>query len=186
MKTLKLKILDINDYDSWKKSMENQLAPQNQWDRSHRKEEISKRSFKKLLKSQAEARKTEKNYSYAIFYKNEFCGYVMAMDVVRGITHSAFLGYTLLNQYWGKGIATIAIKKFFEVAFTKLCLHRLQAGIEPNNKRSLAVVKKLKMRREGVSKRVVYLRGEWQDLVQFSITSEEVGIKWKGIGKKDY
>lgn len=186
MKSIKLKILDKNDYDSWKKSQLNQLEPQNKWDRSHRKEEISKTAFNKLIQSQEKARKIEKNYTYAIFYKGEFCGYIMAMDIVRGITHSAYLGYTLLNQFWGKGIAPLAIEKFFKVAFKDLGLHRLQAGIEPHNKRSLAVAKKLKMRREGISKRVVYLRGEWQDLVQFAITSEEVGIKWKGKSKKNY
>jgi ribosomal-protein-alanine N-acetyltransferase len=186
MKSIKLKILDINDYDSWKKSLDNQLDPQNKWDRSHRKEETSKTAFKKLLKAQATARQLEKNYTYAIFFKGEFCGYVMAMDIVRGITHSAYLGYTLHNQFWGKGIAVVAIEKFFKIAFKDLGLHRLQAGIEPKNKRSLVVAKKLKMRKEGLSKNIINLRGEWQDLVQFAITSEEVGIKWKGTSNKLY
>ncbi len=186
MKSIKLKILDIDDYLSWKKSLTNQGNPKNQWDRSHRKEATTKAAFKKLLKAQKAARKIEKNYTYAVFYNNEFCGYIMAMDVVRGVTHSAYLGYTILNQYWGKGIAPTAIKKFFKIAFSELNLHRLQAGIEPNNKRSLTVAKKLKMRREGLSKKIVYLRGEWQDLVQFAITSEEVGIKWKGNSSKNY
>jgi ribosomal-protein-alanine N-acetyltransferase len=92
----------------------------------------------------------------------------------------------LFIYLWGKGIAPLAIEKFFKVAFKDLGLHRLQAGIEPHNKRSLSVARKLKMRREGISKRVVYLRGEWQDLVQFAITSEDVGIRWKGNSKKDY
>lgn len=164
------------------------MDPLNKWDRSHRKEETSRIAFNRLLKSQKNAREAEKNYTYGIFIKKtgEFCGYVMAMDIVRSITHSAYLGYTLLNQFWGRGIATAAIQKFFKIAFSDLGLHRLQAGIEPQNKRSLKVARKLKMRKEGVSKRVVYLRGEWQDLVQFAITSEEVGIKWKGQSKKDY
>lgn len=186
MKSIKLKILDINDFEAWKKTQLNQLDPQNEWDRSHRKEEVTKAAYKTLLKKQALARKSDKNFSYGIFYKGEFAGFVMAMDIVRGITHSAYLGYTLHNQFWGKGIAPTAIEKFFKVAFKDLGLHRLQAGIEPHNKRSLAVAKKLKMRREGISKHVVYLRGEWQDLVQFAITSEEVGIKWKGSSQKNY
>lgn len=186
MKKIKLKILEKKDYLFWKKSLEAQLPPQNQWDRSHRKEETTRKAFNLLLKNQSEARKKDKNITYAIFYGDEFCGFIMAMDIVRGITHSAYLGYTLLNQYWGKGLAPVAIEKFFKIAFKDLGLHRLQAGIEPHNKRSLAVAKKLKMRREGLSKKVVYLRGEWQDLVQFAITSEDVGIKWKGKTSKNY
>lgn len=186
MKSIKLKILDQNDFDSWKKSHQGQHQPKNKWDRAHRKEDLTKNAFKKLLKSQADARKVEKNYTYAIFYKGQFAGYVMAMDIVRGITHSAFLGYTLLNQFWGLGIAEQAVRKFFKISFTDLGLHRLQAGIEPHNKKSLKLAKKLKMRKEGLSKNIIQLRGEWQDLIQFAITSEEVGIKWKGKTKKEY
>jgi len=185
-KDIKLQILTKDDYESWKKSLLSQNDPLNTWDRSHRKEDTSKRAFNALLKKQTLAHKSEKNISYAIFYKGEFCGFVMAMDIVRGITHSAYLGYIILNQFWGKGIATIAIEKFFKIAFTELGLHRLQAGIEPQNKRSLKVAKKLKMRREGISKRIIYLRDDWQDLIQYAITSEEFGIKWKGITKKNY
>ncbi len=185
---IELRVLTSSDYSAWKIAHLNQNDPLNKWDRAHRKEDLSKTAFNKILKSQKAARDSEKNYTYGIFLKKtgEFCGYVMAMDIVRGITQTAFLGYTLLNQFWGKGIATAAIQKFFKVAFKELELHRLQAGIEPHNKRSLAVARKLKMRREGISKRVVYLRGEWQDLVQFAITSEDCGIKWKGKAKKNY
>jgi ribosomal-protein-alanine N-acetyltransferase len=186
MKSIKIKLLDQNDFDSWKKSHLEQNLPKNKWDRAHRTEDLTNSAFKKLLKSQTDARKIEKNYTYAIFYKGQFAGYVMAMDLVRGITHSAFLGYMLLNQFWGLGIAENAVKMFFKIAFKDLGLHRLQAGIEPQNKKSLKLAKKLKMRKEGLSKNIILLRGEWQDLIQFAITSDEVGIKWKGKSKKDY
>lgn len=42
------------------------------------------------------------------------------------------------------------------------------------------------MRKEGLSKRVVFIRNEWQDLVQFAITSEEVKIKWKAKSTRSY
>jgi ribosomal-protein-alanine N-acetyltransferase len=79
-----------------------------------------------------------------------------------------------------------AIIAFYSIAFKDLGLHRLQAGIEPHNKRSLKVAKALGFRREGLSKKIIFLRGDWQDLVQFAITCEDVGIKWKGEAKKNY
>lgn len=185
---IEVRLLTSADYSAWKTAHMNQKDPVNKWDRAHRKEDLSKSAFNKLLKSQKENRLSEKNITYGIFLKKtgEFCGYVMAMDVIRGITQSAYLGYTLLNQFWGQGIAYYALQKFFVIAFKELGLHRLQAGIEPHNKRSLKLARKLNMRREGVSKSIVFLRGEWQDLVQFAITSEDVGLKWKGQAKKNY
>ncbi len=187
-KKLTLKILDKNDYEAWKAAYQSQLNPQNKWDRAHRNQEVSKKKFNQVLLAQKKSRKLDKNYEYAIFRNdtNELIGFVMAMDVVRGLTHSAYLGYILFNRHWGQGLATEAIRAFFKIAFTDLKLHRLQAGIEPHNKRSMRVAKSLGMRKEGTSKKIVYLRNEWQDLVQFAITSEEVKIKWKGDATRPY
>lgn len=182
MKTrIEIRPLTASDYRTWKMAYENQDGPQNEWDHSHRKVDLSKSAFLEMIKKREELRKNDRTHSYAIFEKKtgEFIGIIMAMDVVRGITQSAYLGYALLNQHWGKGYMQEAIKVFYTIAFKKLELHRLQAGVEPQNKRSIKVVKSLGFRREGVSKKVVHLRGEWKDLVQFAITSEEVGIKWK-------
>lgn len=183
-----LRILEKNDFQAWKDAYEKQLSPQNKWDRAHRNQDLSKKKFNELLKIQNKNRKLDKNYEYGIFKKDthELIGFIMAMDIVYGITHSAYLGYVLFNHHWGKGYATDAINNFYKIAFKDLGLHRLQAGIEPHNKRSMRVLKSLGMRREGISKRIVYLRGEWQDLVQFAITAEEVGIKWKGKAKRPY
>ena len=189
MKTrIEIRPLKLSDYKTWKSAYEDQSLPQNIWDHSHRSVDLSKKSFHQVIKSREKLRKEDRTHSYAIFEKKtgKLIGFIMAMDVVRGITQTAFLGYALFNNYWGQGYMQEAIIQFYQIAFKKLNLHRLQAGIEPNNKRSLRVAKKLGFRREGVSRRIVNLRGEWQDLVQFAITTEDVGIKWKGKPKKTY
>lgn len=187
-KKIILKVLDKNDYEAWRDAYQTQLGPINKWDRAHRKQDVSKKKFNELLLAQKKNRQSERNYEYAVFRNDtkELIGSVMAMDVVRGITQSAVLGYTLFNRHWGQGFASEALRVFFKIAFTDLKLHRLQAGIEPHNKRSIKVAKSLSMRREGVSKKIVFIRGEWQDLVQFAITAEEVGLQWKGDAKKTY
>lgn len=183
-----LKILEKSDFKVWKEAYEKQLPPQNKWDRAHRNQDLSKEKFNELLKIQKENRKLGRNHEYGILKEDtdELIGFIMAMDVVYGITHSAYLGYVIFNHHWGNGHAVDAIRAFYKIAFKDLGLHRLQAGIEPHNKRSIRVAKSLGMRREGISKRIVYLRGDWQDLVQFAITAEEVGIKWKGKAKRSY
>lgn len=187
-KRLEIRFLELSDYLVWKAAYELQNAPKNDWDHSHRKSDTSKSAFKKYLKNNHEQRKIDRAYYYGIFEKKTgaLVGFIMAVDVVRSITQTAILGYTLFNNYWGQGYMQEAIKSFYQIAFKDLGLHRLQAGIEPHNKRSLKVAKALGFRREGLSKNIIFLRGEWQDLVQFAITCEDVGIKWKGKATKNY
>lgn len=102
------------------------------------------------------------------------------MEVVRGLTHTCFLGYYLYNNYWGRGLAKEAVLATLDIGFRDLKLHRIEAGIEPNNHRSQRLARSLKMRREGVKKRALYLRGQWVDLVMFTLTTEDMGIEFRG------
>lgn len=181
MKNIVVRKITKEDYEVWKMAHLKQLAPQNIWDNAHKRVNLSKKNYNEFLKKIKIGEKSDRTYVYGIFdsKKKELLGLVMAMDIVRSVTHSAFLGYVVYNQYWGKGVATNAISKFFKIAFTDLKLHRLQAGIEPENKGSLKVIKKLKMRKEGLSKRIVFLRSDWRDLVKFAITAEELNYKFK-------
>ena len=101
------------------------------------------------------------------------------MDVVRSITQSAYLGYYIHNSHWRKGYGKEAVLGFMNFCFKELSLHRLEAGIEPQNKRSMYLVKSLGLRKEGLKKRMIYLRDNWQDLTIYSATCEDFGIKWK-------
>jgi ribosomal-protein-alanine N-acetyltransferase len=102
------------------------------------------------------------------------------MNFVRSVTQSSFIGYALFNKYWGFGYAEESVNALIEIAFRDHKLHRVVAGIEPDNKRSIKLAKKLGFRKEGISKRVVLLRGKWQDLIQFALTTEDKNIKWSG------
>lgn len=102
------------------------------------------------------------------------------MEVTRGVSQTCFLGYYLYNNYWGRGWAKEAVKAALDIGFKDLKLHRIEAGIEPSNRRSLKLARSLKMRREGVKKRAIHLRGEWVDLVMYTLTTEDIGLKFKG------
>ena len=71
-----------------------------------------------------------------------------------------------------------AVKAIIEIGFEDLKLHRIEAGIEPNNKRSLKLARSLGMRREGIKKRALYLRKTWVDLVMFTLTCGDLGYKF--------
>lgn len=181
---LEIRKLNLSDFDSWRKAYTSILPQKNKWDRAANRssDQLTQAKFKSLLKDQELKRKKEEFCDYGIFIvkTGEFIGRVSLMSFVRSITQSSFIGYSLFNPYWGKGYAEEAVRAMIDIAFKDHGLHRVAAGIEPDNKRSIKLAKKLNFRKEGVSKRVVLLRDEWQDLVQYALTTEDLKIKWSG------
>ena len=64
------------------------------------------------------------------------------------------LSYILHPNYWGKGLATEAVRSVFNFAFSQLKLQEIVAWIMPDNKASLNVASKMGMslKREEVYK----------------------------------
>lgn len=174
----------FSDHSAWKKAYTSILPQKNEWDRTTNRplNELTKSKFKNLLKDQSLKRNSEEFCDYGIFLKKsgEYIGRVSLMNFVRSVTQSSFIGYTLFNPHWDNGYAEEAVNAVIDIAFKDHKLHRIVAGIEPKNIRSTKLIQKLKFRKEGTSKRVVYLRDGWQDLVQFALTTEDINLKWSG------
>ena len=58
-------------------------------------------------------------------------------------------------------------------AFDELHLHRIEAAIVPRNAPSRRVADKLGLRDEGVARRLLQIRGVYEDHVRYAITAEE-------------
>lgn len=184
-KRLELRFLKESDYEAWKKANLERPKARNQWDTEPRSErELSKKNFKSLLKAQRSNRQRDFLYDFAIFDRKTqaLMGFTSLMDISRAIFQNAYLGYSLISTYWGQGFAKEAVSASLDIAFKNLRLHRVEAGISPKNKRSLALAKSLGMRREGKSLRRLYLDGHWQDMVLYAMTAEERGHRSLNIG----
>ncbi len=72
-----------------------------------------------------------------------YCGLTEYPDI-DGLTEIEN-GYRLVRKFWGYGYATEAARAIRDYAFSKLHLPRLVALIEPVNKRSIGVAKKIGM-----------------------------------------
>ncbi|MCB0394346.1 MAG: GNAT family N-acetyltransferase [Bdellovibrionales bacterium] len=159
---------------------------QNIWDIENRpNSELTLTKFRRVLKNQSNLRRLDQFVDLAIFEKStgQIVGSVAIMDIIRGLGQSAFLGYRIHNGFWKNGYGKEAAMAAIDIAFRELKLHRIEAGIEPSNKRSILLAKSIGLRKEGLKKRAAHLRGKWVDLGIYSITCEEVGIPWKGIAK---
>lgn len=83
---------------------------------------------------------------------------------------TADLGYLIGDQgYWGKGIATEAVKLTCGYAFNKLNLERLDAGAYENNIGSRKVLLKSGFIQEGVLQKKVLFEGKRMDVYVFGI-----------------
>lgn len=177
-----------SDYLAWKTAnLSLKDKKQNAWDLSVKKKEseLTKTQFNKILITQAKNRKDDYFYDFGIFLKDgSLVGWVSLMDVSRQVFQNAYLGYRIFNNHWGKGYGKPGVKLAIQIAFEDLNLHRLEAGIHAQNKRSIALAKSVKMKKEGFSHRRLFLDGKWQDMVLYVIRSEDLGIVWKPMKTK--
>jgi [ribosomal protein S5]-alanine N-acetyltransferase len=80
------------------------------------------------------------------------------------------------KRYWGKGIATEAIKLMTNFGFKKLNLHKLKAGCYADNKGSEKAFLKVGYSVEGVLKQHFFSEGKYVDTILLAIINEPSAI----------
>jgi len=92
----------------------------------------------------------------------------------------AEIAYALSRDYWGKGIATEAVKEAIRFGFEKMNLNRIQAMCSPENIGSYRVMEKVGMKYEGLIREYMYVKGKFQDLKLYSIVRREYFEQMRG------
>ena len=134
--------------------------------------EVTEKNVRSIIEEQkAESRKS---YDWKIIRKDsgEFIG-------MAGITLSANrfkLGeiyYDLLPSQWGQGFATEVARALINAGFNELHLHKVEAGVATENIRSIRVLEKSGMTREGLRRKILPIRGEWKDNYHYAIVEDD-------------
>ena len=101
-------------------------------------------------------------------------GQVHIFGIVRAAQQSAAAGYWLAEAESGQGIATRALALALDHALGPAGLHRVEVNIRLDNERSLALVRRMHLREEGIRRRYLHIDGEWRDHLSFAVTAEEL------------
>jgi len=81
--------------------------------------------------------------------------------------------YKLLPLYWGKGYATETSKTVIKSGFEYFHLHKVEAGVAVENVRSIKVLEKSGMIREGLRRKILPIRGHWIDNYHYAIVEDD-------------
>jgi ribosomal-protein-alanine N-acetyltransferase len=105
-------------------------------------------------------------------------------EIVRGAFNSAYLGYYAFEPLAGGGYMTEGLALALDVAFRVLKLHRIEVNVQPTNRRSLALVARLRFTREGFSRRYVKIAGRWRDHVRYAMLAEDWTVLRRALGAR--
>lgn len=93
---------------------------------------------------------------------------------------SAEVGYVLNPEYWGKGIATEALRRVLRFGFDELHLHRIEARFIEGNDRSRRVMEKVGMQFEGIRREAMLIKGSYLNIGVCAILQSD----WKELQTK--
>jgi [ribosomal protein S5]-alanine N-acetyltransferase len=108
-------------------------------------------------------RKNNIEWNYAITLKNKLVG-AIGIRINQHRKYVGEIGYFVDENYWGKGIASQAVKLVEQEGFKKLELSRIEILMQPANKASEKVAIKNNYQKEGLMKKVIKSRdGKMKD-----------------------
>jgi len=104
---------------------------------------------------------------------NDIAGVFDLSEITRGALQSTYLGFYALAPYQGQGYMEEGLRLLLQQAFGPLRLHRVEANIQPANKRSSSLVQRCGFKMEGYSPRYLKIGGRWRDHERWAILSED-------------
>ncbi len=124
---------------------------------------------KEYLKSLKEQEKNNFSYNFAIIYNKKIAG-GCGIKIDQHRPFIGEIGYFVDEKYWGKGMATQAVKLLEKFAFNKLGLKRLVILMALKNVGSKKVAIKNGYKKEGILKKAIKVKGKFLDAYIFAKT----------------
>jgi len=179
---LRLRLLRARDESEWLALRQRNREWLRPWEASSppgtRDEPLSFRAYVRRERASWRARRS---FPMVIERDGELVGRASLGRIEWGPERGGTLGYWVSSHVAGQGIAPAAVVLLSEFAFAE-GLHRIEIAIRPDNEASLAVVRKLQLREEGMRASYLFIDGAWRDHRIFAVTAAEkrTGTWWTG------
>jgi RimJ/RimL family protein N-acetyltransferase len=112
-------------------------------------------------------------FSFAIASSRELIGGI-GLDPQDDINkYSVEIGYWLAEPFWGKGIASAALKEITQYTFKNFKFNRIFAAVFEGNRASEKVLQKAGYKKEATLRKSAYKKGKYLDQYIYSILREE-------------
>jgi len=137
----------------------------------------SKEDTKKILRSwvMEKLKIPRSSYTWKITLKETgfFIG-IAGMHLSNDKFRLGEIYYKLLPEHWGNGYATEVARLLIGTGFDAFHLHKVEAGVATGNVRSVRVLEKAGMKREGLRRKILPIRGEWIDNYHYAIVEDDL------------
>jgi len=107
---------------------------------------------------------SKSGYRFGIFLNSnhKLIGMIALNDILWSLKTS-YVGYSLDHNQTSNGYMSEALSLLIKYSFDDLKLHRLEAGVMPNNVSSWKVLERCGFIREGLLRKNVHINGQWED-----------------------
>ncbi|MEP1230133.1 MAG: GNAT family protein [Litorimonas sp.] len=158
---------DYEDWASLRRENAEYLIPwEPEWTDAH----LTRNSYRLRLNRLKKMTVADKAYPFHVFngQSERIIGACNITHIERGISQSAKLGYWIGQAYTGKGYARNAVRACCQFCFEVLGLHRVEAAVQADNIPSIKVLEAVGFQREGTSRGLLKINGQWRDHVIYA------------------
>ncbi|MBI9071536.1 MAG: GNAT family N-acetyltransferase [Melioribacteraceae bacterium] len=106
-------------------------------------------------------------WTFTLKPEDKLIGYGGLFDI-DSESNKSEVGYGLLEEYWGKGIVSEAVKAIVDFGFNEMELNKIYGKIVPGNTASEKILEKLGFKKEGVLVDDEFARGKYFDMGIYS------------------
>jgi ribosomal-protein-alanine N-acetyltransferase len=130
-------------------------------------------SFRQLRRSYDRGAEQGRLVPFVIDVEGVLVGQMHLFDLQWGPRCSGSAGYWLDERATGQGIATWALAMAMDFGLTDVGLHRIEVNIRPENTKSLAVARRLRLPEEGLRRSLMHVDGAWRDHRCFALIADD-------------
>jgi ribosomal-protein-alanine N-acetyltransferase len=171
---LQLRPLRMRDARAWRQLRERNAEWLRPWEATLPKPDpTTPVTYSAMIRQGNREARAGRALPFGIVVDGELVGQITVAGIAWSSLRTCHIGYWIDQGHAGRNLMPRSVALLGDFLFRELQLHRIEINIRPENAASLAVVRKLGFRNEGLRERYLHIDGRWCDHLSFALTAEE-------------